>query len=121
MKVADLASDIGYNKVLPEQPERALSIENKGATKSPATILNPEVERDEERDASKANKIAEKLSKMSNRKLKFEYREEADVFQISVVDDDGEVIRKIPADGILRVIENLERMQGRGLSIDTKA
>ena len=117
MKVADLASDVGY-KVLPE-PERTLSIENKGATKSPATILKTEANRDERTDASKANKIAEKLSKMSNRRLKFEYREEADVFQITVVDDDDEVIRKIPADGILRVIENLDRMLG--LSIDTKA
>jgi uncharacterized FlaG/YvyC family protein len=116
MKVADLASDVGY-KVLPE-PERTLSIENKGATKSPATILNTEA-RGEKTDAGKADKIAEKLSKMSNRKLKFEYREEADVFQISVVDEEGEVIRKIPADSILRVIENMDRMLG--LSIDTKA
>jgi uncharacterized FlaG/YvyC family protein len=56
---------------------------------------------------------------MSRSRLKFEYREEADVFQISVVDEDDEVIRKIPADSILRVIENIERMLG--LSIDTKA
>ena len=118
MKVADLASD-GY-KVMPE-PERALSIENKGATKSPAAILNTETPRDESTDVVKANKIADKLSRMSNRSLKFEYHEDSDVFQISVVDDDGEVIRKIPADSILRVIENIDRMQGMGLSIDTKA
>ena len=117
MKVADLASDVGF-KAMPE-PERALSIENKGATKSPVTILNEEAARDEKKNAGEANRIAEMLSKMSNRKLKFEYREEADVFQITVVDEDDEVIRKIPADSILRVIENIDRMLG--FSIDTKA
>ena len=117
MKVADLASDVGY-KAMPE-PERALSIENKGATKSPATILNAEAAKADKTNAGEANKIAEKLSKMSNSRLKFEYREEADVFQITVVDENDEVIRKIPADGILRVIENIDRMLG--LSIDTKA
>ena len=117
MKVADLASD-GY-KVMPEQPERALSIENKGATKSPAAVVNPEAARGGSKNAGEANKIAEKLSRMSNSRLKFEYREEADVFQITVVDENDEVIRKIPADGILRVIENIDRMLG--LSIDTKA
>jgi flagellar protein FlaG len=117
MKVADLASDVGY-KTLPE-PVRTLSIENKGATRSPAATLDTEAASSEKDRPKEANKIAEKLSKMSNRRLKFEYREEADVFQITVVDDDDEVVRKIPADSILRVIENIERMLG--LSIDTKA
>jgi flagellar protein FlaG len=118
MKVADLASDVGY-KTLPE-PARALSIENKGATKSPAATLGEETVSSSDKDRPKeAVKIAEKLSKMANRRLKFEYREEADVFQITVVDDEDEVVRKIPADSILRVIENIERMLG--LSIDTKA
>jgi uncharacterized FlaG/YvyC family protein len=35
------------------------------------------------------------------------------------VNDDEEVVRKIPAGGILRVIENIGRM--RGISIETKA
>ena len=114
MKVADLASDAGY-KGMPEQPERALSIENKGATRSPATVMNAEAARG--KDTGEANRMAEKLSR-SNRSLKFEYRKDADVFQITVVDDD-EVIRKIPADSILRVIENMDSMLG--FSIDTKA
>jgi uncharacterized FlaG/YvyC family protein len=41
------------------------------------------------------------------------------MYQITVVNDEEEVVRKIPADSILRVIENIERM--RGISIDTKA
>jgi uncharacterized FlaG/YvyC family protein len=117
MKVADLASEIGY-KTLPE-PVRTLSIENKGATKSPAPALSEAASADEKDRAKDSTKIAEKLSKMSNRKLKFEYREEADVYQITVVNEDEEVVRKIPADSILRVIENIERM--RGISIDTRA
>jgi len=117
VKAASLASDVGF-KGMPE-PERALSIENKGATRSPAAILNPEAARGEGKYAGEAAKIAEKLSRMSNSKLKFEYREDADVFQITVVDDEENVIRKIPADSILRVIENIDRMLG--FSIDTKA
>ena len=125
MKVADLASDVGY-KNLPE-PVRTLSIENKGATKSPAPALSEVASSDEKersRDSTRIaekneKKIADKLSKLSNRRLKFEYREEADVYQITVVNEDEEVVRKIPADSILRVIENIERM--RGISIDTRA
>jgi uncharacterized FlaG/YvyC family protein len=117
MKVADLASDVGY-KNLPE-PVRTLSIENKGATKSPVPTLSETVSADEHGQAKDSTKIAEKLSKLSNRRLKFEYRAEADVYQITVVNEDEEVVRKIPADSILRVIENIERM--RGISIDTRA
>jgi uncharacterized FlaG/YvyC family protein len=112
-----VASGYGLHN-LPE-PARALSIENRGATRSPATMLDAvSAYGDKKLDTEKASKIAERLSNM-NRRLKFEYREEADVFQITVVDEEDEVVRKIPADSILRVIENLERMQG--LSIDTKA
>ena len=117
MKVADLASDVGY-KNLPE-PVRTLSIENKGATKSPAPTLSEAASADEKDRVKDSTKIAEKLSKLSNRRLRFEYREEADVYQITVVNEDEEVVRKIPADSILRVIENIERM--RGISIDTRA
>ena len=118
MKVADLASDVGY-KTLPE-PVRTLSIENKGATKSPAPTLS-EADSSDEKDRAEdsTKKIAEKLSKLSNRRLRFEYHEEADMYQITVVNEDEEVVRKIPADSILRVIENIERM--RGISIDTRA
>jgi len=121
MKTTGLASDANVRfKAIPGlEPERALSVENKDATKSPAVVMNTEEPRDEKKTAGEANKIAEKLSKLSNRRLKFEYREEADVFQITVMDSDDEVIRKIPADSILRVIENIDRMLG--FSIDTKA
>jgi uncharacterized FlaG/YvyC family protein len=115
MKVADLARDVGYMG-LPE-PVRTLSVENKGATKSPATLADTaHADSDHPREPAPT---VEKLSKMANRRLKFEYREEADIFQVTVVDEDDEVIRKIPADGVLRVIENIERMLG--FSIDARA
>ena len=120
MKVADLASNERFNAIQAPEPERALSAENKGATKSPATILNTEIASDEKKPAViEPTKMAEKLSKMSNSRLKFEYHEDTDVFQITVVDGEDNVIRKIPADSILRVIENIDRMLG--FSIDTKA
>ncbi|MDR1916608.1 MAG: flagellar protein FlaG [Synergistaceae bacterium] len=115
MKVAETATDVGYN--IPSEPVRSLSIENRGATASPATMTEAApFDKDRLKEAMKA---AEKLSKMANRRLKFEYHKDVDVFQVTVVDEDDEVIRKIPADSILRVIENIERMLG--LSIDTKA
>jgi uncharacterized FlaG/YvyC family protein len=117
MKVADLASDIGYMN-LPE-PARTLSIENKGATKSPAPALSEAASASGKNRAGDSANIADKLSRLSNRGLRFEYREEADVYQIMVVNEEEEVVRKIPADSILRVIENIERM--RGISIDTRA
>jgi flagellar protein FlaG len=117
VNVTNLATDVGYKGKGPPEIARSLSAENKGATESPVTVTKS-VPYDKDR-LKEATKIAEKLSRMSNRKLKFEYREEADMFQITVVNEDDEVIRKIPADRVLSVIENIERMLG--LRIDTKA
>ena len=96
----------------------AISSGNKDATVSPTTMDAAPFDKDRLKEALKA---ADRLSDYSNRRLKFEYQEEADVFQVSVVDgEEGEeVIRKIPPDGILRMIENLKRCAG--VSLDTKA
>ncbi len=96
----------------------AVSTGNKDATASPATKDTAPFDKDRLKEALKA---ADRLSEYSNRRLKFEYQEEADVFQVSVVDgeDGNEVIRKIPPDGILRMIENLKKFAG--VSLDTKA
>ena len=51
--------------------------------------------------------------------MKFEYHEETDLFQVSVLDEEDEVIRKIPADSVLRMIENIEKLLG--LAIDARA
>jgi uncharacterized FlaG/YvyC family protein len=114
MNVTNLAADVGY-KGSPEAV-RSLSVENKVATESPVAVTKS-VPFD--KDRKEATKVAENLSRMSNRKLKFEYHEEADIFQVTVVNEDGEVVREIPADSVLSVIENIERMLG--LRIDTKA
>jgi len=63
-----------------------------------------------------ATKAADKLTEFSNRRLKFEYQEDADVFQVSVVDGNNEVIRKIPTDEMIKMMENIERLLG--LSVD---
>ena len=117
MNVTNLAADVGVGYKGPREAARSLSAENKGATESPATVTRS-VPLDEDR-LKDVTKIAEKLSRMSNRRLKFEYQEDADIFQITVVNEDDEVIREIPADSVLSVIENIERMLG--LRIDTKA
>ena len=119
MKVAELGQNAPI-KPTPQtavsEPVRAVSVENRGATSSPTTMDTAPFDKDRLKEAMKA---AERLSEMSNRRLKFEYQEDADVFQVSVVDENNEVVRKIPTDNVLRMIENIERIVG--LSIDTTA
>jgi flagellar protein FlaG len=118
MKIADITAD----SIRPQQPSRAASelvrvvAENKGATGSPATMDTASFDSDRLKEATKA---AEKLTDISNRRVKFEYHEEADVFQVSVVDNEDEVIREIPTDEILKMVANIKKMLG--LRIDTKA
>jgi Uncharacterized flagellar protein FlaG len=115
MKVAEFAQGTSPRGL--SEPVRNLSLENRGATASPATMKDAApFDKDRLKEAMKA---AENLSRLSNRRLKFEYHEETDVFQVSVLDEDDEVIRKIPADNVLRMVANIEKMLG--LSIDTRA
>jgi len=56
---------------------------------------------------------ANKLAIMFDRSLKFEYKREADIFQVSVIDtEQGEVIRKIPPDEVVRFIEKVNELFG---------
>ena len=119
MKVAEISALSSGDSPSPQEPvRRAISAENREATVSPTAMDTAPFDKDRLKEALKA---AEKLSDYSNRRLKFEYQEEADVFQVSVVDDDGagEVIRKIPPDSILRMIESVRKYVGT--SLDTKA
>lgn len=118
MKVAD-ANPLNRNERLnvSEPVRRAVSAENRDATVSPVMMDTAPFDKDRLKEALKA---ADRLSEYSNRRLKFEYQEEADVFQVSVMDgEEGEVIRKIPADNVLRMIENLKKYVGA--SLDTTA
>ena len=119
MKVAETNAFTPKDSSAPSDAVRmAVSTGNKDATASPTTKDTAPFDKDRLKEALKA---ADRLSEYSNRRLKFEYQKEADVFQVSIVDgDDGnEVIRKIPPDGILRMIENLKKFAG--VSLDTKA
>jgi flagellar protein FlaG len=118
LKVAEINNNLtpkekGYGAA---EPMRALSSENRDATVSPSTMDTAPFDKDRLKEALKA---AERLSDYSNRRLKFEYQEEADVFQVSVVDGNDEIIRKIPPDSILRMIENLKKFAVT--TLDTKA
>jgi uncharacterized FlaG/YvyC family protein len=95
---------------------RELSAQNKDATVSLSEMDSAPFDKDRLKEALKA---AERLTEYSNRKLKFEYQEEADVFQVSVIDGKGEIIRKVPPDSVLGMIENIRRFMGS--TLDTKA
>ena len=56
---------------------------------------------------------ANKLAVLFDRSLKFEYRKEADIYQVSVIDTSkDEVVRKIPPDEVVRFIENIKELFG---------
>ncbi|MDR3254750.1 MAG: flagellar protein FlaG [Synergistaceae bacterium] len=66
-----------------------------------------------------AMEAARQLAAYSRHSLKFEYQKEADIFQVSVIAGDSEIIRKIPPDSVLHMIENLKKYMGS--TIDTRA
>ena len=61
---------------------------------------------------------ANEIAKMFDRGLKFEYRKEADLYQVSVIDTSrDEVVRKIPPDEVVRFIERIKEMFGAMLDV----
>ena len=117
MKVTDgMAPGVPDKRQSSPESLRELSSENRDATVSPATMDAAPFDKDKLKEALNA---AKRLTEFSNSRLKFEYQEEADVFQVSVVGGEGDVIRKIPPDVVLRMVENLKRF--RGAMLDTKA
>jgi len=71
-----------------------------------------------EENLKDAVKQANKLSLIFDRSLKFEYRQEADIYQVSVIDTSkNEVVRKIPPDEIVRFIESIKDMFGAMIDV----
>ena len=61
---------------------------------------------------------ANSLSVLFDRSLKFEYRQEADIYQVSVIDTSkDEVVRKIPPDEVVRFIESIKDLFGAMLDV----
>ena len=69
-----------------------------------------------------SERTAELLS-MLDRKVKFEVLEDAGVVQIQVIDaQDGKVVRKIPADEVIRFLELMkDRMERIDDGVDVRA
>jgi len=61
---------------------------------------------------TKFEKGLDKLKEVFRGELKFEINEDADMVVVKVVDNDGEVIRQIPSEGIVKLAENLNEMLG---------
>ena len=56
---------------------------------------------------------AEETSRIFGRDIKFRYQKEADLYQVEIVDrQENKVIRKIPPDEIVHLIENINTMLG---------
>ena len=74
------------------------------------------VSEDQVRDAvDHANKVATAF----DRALKFEYRKEANIYQVSVIDTaKDEVVRKIPPDEVVRFMERIGDIFGAMLDVN---
>ena len=91
---------------LPEPPELKKSAEQAAKTVSEEKV----------RDAvDQANKLAVAF----DRSLKYEYKKEADIYQVSVIDTSkDEVVRKIPPDEVVRFMENIRELFGALLDVN---
>ena len=88
-------------------------MQQKEPSAAPSALLN-------QKQLEEILKVAEKTASDFNLNLRFEYREEANVFQVHVFDVDNQrVLRKIPSDEILRMAENVQKVLG--MILDTKA
>jgi flagellar protein FlaG len=61
---------------------------------------------------------AEKMAQVFGRNLKFRYMEDAGIVQVTVIDaGTDEVIRKIPPDEVVRLVEHIHDMFGAMLDV----
>ena len=108
--VSQVSPDRGPSGVaagkLPEPPEL-----KKGTDQAVKTVSEEKV-----RDAvDQANKLALAF----DRSLKYEYKKEADIYQVSVIDTSkDEVVRKIPPDEVVRFMENIRELFGALLDVN---
>lgn len=88
------------------------------AGKTAAPVQEPVKKHVTEESLKDAVEQANTLSVMFDRSLKFEYRKEADVYQVSVIDTSkDEVVRKIPPDEVVRFIESIKDLFGSMLDV----
>ncbi|NCC62736.1 MAG: flagellar protein FlaG [Verrucomicrobiae bacterium] len=86
--------------------------------KTAGYVLEPAQKHVTEENLKDAVKQANSLSKMFDRSLKFEYRQEADIYQVSVIDTSkDEVVRKIPPDEVVRFIESIKDLFGAMIDV----
>nr|MBQ6740738.1 flagellar protein FlaG [Synergistaceae bacterium] len=89
----------------------------------PPDELSKERAKDKELSREELKAILEKTAEISKifnskRKIKYEVIEEADLVQIQVIDtDDGEIIRKIPADEIVELVKKLHEVLSERLDV----
>ena len=117
MDLSDLARIPGNGQPIAETTKgnsvAAVQQQPKEPGAAPSALLNQQQLED-------ILKVAEKTASDLNLNLRFEYRQEANVFQVQVFDVDNQrVLRKIPSDEILRMAENVQKVLG--MILDTKA
>lgn len=84
----------------------------------PVQVREPVEKHVSEERLKDAVDYANSLSAVFDRSLKFEYRKEADVYQVSVIDTSSdEVVRKIPPDEVVRFIERIKDLFGAMIDI----
>jgi hypothetical protein len=97
----------------PNAAQRANVIALLDTPKPPKTPITPKIPEAEGETAFDRETITERAAKLPSvfyRELKYEVLEEAGVVQIQVIDArDGRVVRKVPADEVVKFVEAMKK------------
>lgn len=109
-------------------PDRIKQVELGLGKLRPETAVKPEVEAgsDQEKEALSREAMKDVLDKTlevvdlltPHRHLEYEVIEEADIVQVQVVNtDDGSIVRKIPGDDIVKLVEQIHKVLSERLDV----
>ena len=108
------------SQVSPDKPSSGIAAVGKvSEVPVPKKTAEPPVKPVSEEQVQDAVDQANKLAVAFDRSLKYEYRKEADIYQVSVIDTSkDEVVRKIPPDEVVRFMENIRELFGALLDVN---
>ena len=111
--------DILRSTVSQGSPEKAPAVGKVSEVPVPKKTAEPPVKPVSEEQVQDAVDQANKLAVAFDRSLKYEYKKEADIYQVSVIDTSrDEVVRKIPPDEVVRFMENIKELFGALLDVN---
>lgn len=115
MSTEQKSSDIGIPRspsgTQPEVRPKPTPVAPKPVAEQSKNNLLPGASREVREDVERAMNVAREAAKIFNRNVSFEYVEDVDEYQV-VVKEGERIIRKIPSDEMLRLVQNINEMLG---------